>query len=288
MRTRQTANGSNHTRLAATTWIRGPLFVLLCGFAPLACGDEGQDNAAEPDSATPPNSNANPDPSPNPNPSPNANPNPNPIASGSRILPLGDSITEGVPHHYRFALSQRLQTAGVSFDFVGSVNSDAANYGTGWDQDHEGHDGWGTVDVIAELPTWLNGYDADVALVHLGTNDVLAVAANEFTWADSIGNLGAIIDALRQDNPAIQIYLAQILPMLEEGTPDPGVAEWNQRVATLAGQRTTAASPITVVDMNTGFGAGDLEGDGIHPNQAGGEKMAGVWATALLAGLGAQ
>ncbi len=60
---------------------------------------------------------------------------------GVRVMPLGDSITDGfnVQGGYRIGLWQRLANAGVATDFVGSGANGPASLG---DHDHEGHSGW--------------------------------------------------------------------------------------------------------------------------------------------------
>src|SRR5690242_12081668 len=56
---------------------------------------------------------------------------------GVRVMPLGDSITEGtqVPGGYRIGLWQRLSNAGYRVDFVGSQYNGPSSLG---DHDHEG------------------------------------------------------------------------------------------------------------------------------------------------------
>jgi hypothetical protein len=60
---------------------------------------------------------------------------------GVRVMPLGDSITEGtqVPGGYRIGLWQRLNTNGYRVDLVGSQFNGPTSLG---DHDHEGHPGW--------------------------------------------------------------------------------------------------------------------------------------------------
>src|SRR3982751_4842369 len=60
---------------------------------------------------------------------------------GVRVMPLGDSITEGtqVPGGYRIGLWQRVSSNGYRVDFVGSQFNGPSNLG---DHDHEGHPGW--------------------------------------------------------------------------------------------------------------------------------------------------
>src|SRR4051812_26294377 len=60
---------------------------------------------------------------------------------GVRGVPLGDSITDGVPipGAYRIGLWQRFVSGGYKVDFVGSLFNGPATLG---DHDHEGHSGW--------------------------------------------------------------------------------------------------------------------------------------------------
>ena len=59
---------------------------------------------------------------------------------GVRVMPLGDSITDGynVPGGYRINLWQRLAAGRYTVDFVGSGFNGPASLG---DHDHEGHSG---------------------------------------------------------------------------------------------------------------------------------------------------
>ena len=210
------------------------------------------------------------------------NRNPNGTENAVKILPLGNSITIGYPHTYRYELYRLLTAEGYDFDFVGSENDNPARYEGEWDQDHEGHSGWTTLDIDELLGEWLQNYTPDIVLLHLGTNDVSAIDIGEMSLDDSEMHLRSIISKLRTSNGSVHVYLAQILPMLDDfGDPNPRVAEWNVRVDSLGSELSNADSPITVVDMNSGFGSADFD-DGVHPNQSGAAKMAVRWKEALL------
>src|SRR5436305_15244721 len=73
---------------------------------------------------------------------------------GVRVMPLGDSITDGitVPGAYRIGLWQRLVAGGYTVDFVGSLSNGPASLG---DHDHEGHSGWRIDQIDANSVTWL-------------------------------------------------------------------------------------------------------------------------------------
>jgi len=95
-------------------------------------------------------------------------------------------------------------------------------------------------------PTGLTGYTPDIALVMLGTNDVL----NNVPTQHSIYSLGGIIDTIRQKNPNVRILLAQIP---STSIPRDNLLALNAAIPGLAAQKSTAQSPVTVVDMYTGF-----------------------------------
>ncbi len=107
-------------------------------------------------------------------------------ASPVRIMPAGDSITEGNndlitdPNYmasYREKLYWDLTGAGYDFDFVGSLQSGSALLPS-FDIDHEGHAGYmaagpyGSGQVVTDIYGWLTNKPADVVLLHIGTNDV--------------------------------------------------------------------------------------------------------------------
>ena len=73
---------------------------------------------------------------------------------GVRVMPLGDSITDGfnVPGGYRINLWQRLAAGGYTVDFVGSGFNGPAGLG---DHDHEGHSGWRIDQIDANIVGWL-------------------------------------------------------------------------------------------------------------------------------------
>jgi len=198
------------------------------------------------------------------------------------ILPLGDSITEGVPFTYRYPLFNLLSEENYPFDFVGTQTEGGWDYPEeGWDRDHEGHGGWMTQSIQEELPNWLPQYNVDIALVHLGTND-----AGADDVEGSYAAMTSIVEQLRAHNDSVAICIAQILPFgsqlpaegVEAGAEalNSFVVNWNSRIDNLASELTTATSPIVSVDMHSDFGDPDLDDD-VHPNQSGARKMAEKW-----------
>src|SRR5690606_33844955 len=79
-----------------------------------------------------------------------------------------------------------------------------------FDLDHQAYWGWCTEMVTAALPAQLlslatAGRTPDIALVHLGTNDITQQSETASTVR---GELGALIAALRNANSGIRILLA--------------------------------------------------------------------------------
>lgn len=191
-----------------------------------------------------------------------------------KIMPLGDSLTKGLTDTteaashptYRYWLWNELKSAGYDVDFVGSWTD--PNFNLNFDQNSEGHGGYTTSGILdgvegdtqGHLSDWLLRYTPDVALVMLGTNDVL----NNVPTQHSIYSLGRIIDTIRQKNPNVRILLAQVPPTCI--TRD-NLLALNAAIPGLAAQKSTAQSPVTVVDMYTGFdGIADTQSVGVHPD----------------------
>jgi hypothetical protein len=218
-----------------------------------------------------------------------------------RIMPLGDSITEGFAGAatYRYWLDGRLDAAGVAFDFVGSRTGvrDGAPRFPDFDQQHDGHAGWradqllaGKWDRAAEgrLADWAAAHRPDVVLLHVGTNDIRQCE----TPASTATEVGQIVAALRQANPDVDVVLARIIAT----TPDPArwcaaqtdarLRDYNGRLGTLASALTTERSRVVTVDQYTGFSVAADTYDGVHPDESGEQRMAEVWEAGVLGLLG--
>jgi lysophospholipase L1-like esterase len=194
-----------------------------------------------------------------------------------RIMPLGDSITEGTSGDatWRYWLQKSLEANGCVVDFVGSRRG--VRYGqarfSDFDPDHEGHWGWTTAQVKAEIDRWASDAKPEIVLLHLGTNDL--GSDPERTSA----GLGAVVASLRRANPAVEIYLARLIPAA--GVPDEVMRRTNDAIARLAAERDRPESRLIVVDQFTGFDPRADTYDGVHPNEWGERKMARRWFGAL-------
>lgn len=200
------------------------------------------------------------------------------LLSAVKIMPLGDSITESFVDHasYRFFLYNQLVQAGYNVDFVGTkhgVNGGSPLY-SNFDQDHEGHSGDRADEVATNVEQWATQTKPDVVLLHLGSNDLEQDQSNSTT----IDDLSDVIANLRAAVPKVKILLAQIIT---EQTRADDFADLNGHIATLATQLNTKASPVVLVDQNTGFDADVDTFDGVHPDESGERKLANNWLKAL-------
>lgn len=200
-----------------------------------------------------------------------------------RIMPLGDSITAG-PGCWRAMLWRQLQLAGyTNIDFVGGVSDGGGcNPGYSYDFDHEGHGGFSATGIADnnQLPPWLSAARPDIVAMHLGTNDMWG---HYIPTATKLAAFTKLVGQMRANNPNMKIIVAQIIPMSAAAcsTCPADVVELNNAVPGWAAGLSTTQSPIVVVDQWTGFDAVADNVDGVHPNNAGFQKMANRWYPAL-------
>jgi lysophospholipase L1-like esterase len=213
-----------------------------------------------------------------------------PLTHPIRILPLGDSITQGgntdrAEYSYRYPLFYALKNAGYDIDFIGSLkqglNADAtwsAKNGVAFDPDHEGHYGWKTAAVRDKLGEWMQSYPAapDIVLIHLGTNDL----GEKDHDATVIKPMRDMIGLLRAKNPRVVVLIGHlnfnggaalaIRPLVEQ----------------VAQAESTEQSPVLTVAHYEGWHANPAAPntdtfDWAHPNPSGQQKMADRWLAAM-------
>ena len=198
------------------------------------------------------------------------------LFAATRIMPLGDSITEAFTGHasYRYWLWKNLQQSNYDVDFIGG-QSGVANgppLFSDFDQDHEGHSGWRADQIRDSAVAWATANRPDVVLLHAGTNDLLQSQSVNSTSTE----IGQIIDRLRTVNANVTVLLARIIP-----ASNINVQQLNNSIGNLATSKNTAQSRVIAVDQYTGFSVTSDLYDGIHPNQSGEQKMSGKWYTAM-------
>lgn len=231
---------------------------------------------------------------------------PSPVGKGAgglgplsplKIMPLGDSITTGTGDwpSYRYWLYKSLLAAGYSVDFVGSVHGQYGNPPVpppaccqDFDWDEEGHSGWRADQILNGAPptyptsyklsAWVQDYQPDIVLVHIGTNDLYQSQSVSSTRDE----IGAIIDTIRQYRPNAIILLAQIIPARDgDGNLVTTIPTLNALLPALVASKQQANSPLVLVDQYTGFDVDADTHEGTHPNESGEKKMAARWLAAM-------
>ncbi len=193
------------------------------------------------------------------------------------VLPLGDSITLGVNGGYRNRLWTRLDADGFAVDLVGSQYD---QYAAIADKDHEGHPGFTTGDIRAQVDGWLTAADPDVILLMAGTNDLAWWTVEQ--PAEVADRLAALVDHLLSWRPAVVVLVATIPPLSSELVPPD-----NRDRAELAGlyddeirARFAGCGRAAVADVEATLTVADLY-DGVHPDAAAHDRIADVWYDAL-------
>ena len=219
-----------------------------------------------------------------------------------KIMAVGDSITAATCWRAKLWSTLNSKHAG-RFEMVGTLQSDNGCTPSNYDKDNQGYGSSLVTEAVANdtdnrtcqpkcpsldadfAPAFMS-QKPDIALLHYATNDVWNGKAS----ADITNAWGKLVDALRAANPNVKVLVAKIIPMHVTATTCSGctcsacassIMALNSAVDAWASGKSTASSPILVVDQFTGFDADADTRDGVHPNDSGSQKMATKWADAL-------
>jgi len=121
-------------------------------------------------------------------------------------------------------------------------------------------------------------YIPDSAVIMIGVND-LSTGSSTTQVRDDIGTM---IDQLQAANGNVSIFISEILHTNQGASFQATVDSCNALLPALAAAKTTATSPVWVIDTNNGFDPVTLTYDAVHPNTAGeqfvGDRIAGGMA----------
>ena len=232
-----------------------------------------------------------------------------------KIMPLGDSITEGVSGvapmdtpsddriGYRLTLFNSLLAQGVNIDYVGELDDgvnlmpagQTANAGYSAAQDQHIADGmFGLFPQLDGIFAELEQNPADIILLHIGSNNINMVDSDPTDVERILTEIRRWEDTGTNPNP-VSVYVMQIIN--QAGIPagamgvsqTPAIMARNANVITRIMNPTVPNSfPSPVVfgaelDMFTALGGVmpdpanyGANGDIIHPSAAGYDLMAGV------------
>lgn len=194
-----------------------------------------------------------------------------------KIMPLGDSITYGqgssAKGGYRLPLWKELTARGYSIDFVGSLQTGPS----GFDSDNEGRPGWKINQIAAEVVGWLETYQPQIILLHIGTNDCVK---NDHP-ALAPARLSHLLDLISATLPNATTIVAQIIPLPRSTQLNDEVIAYNAAIPEIVRARAAQGKHVQYVDMYDAVSPNQLP-DQIHPNDTAYAAMANVWLNALL------
>ncbi len=203
-----------------------------------------------------------------------------------RIMLIGGSVTEGADSStsYRRYLDGMLRKSGHLIDFVGSRNkhdndkTEPESYQ--FDPDHEGHWGKDSAWIADNMLRLLERHVPDVAVIHLGAEDIVASTAAAEPLADGIAkNIHRVIESLRATNPKVKIVVSRVFPMKGK---EEVIDLLNKKLLLLARPPASALPPAVVAGSDRGFDSElDLRKDAPLPNSGGAMKVAATLSEAI-------
>ena len=197
--------------------------------------------------------------------------------SPCKILPFGDSITEGAKSSdaagYRSQLFKLIVAAKLKVTFTGSQASGPAQVsGQPFPRMHEGHSGWTISQITALVPSPALDAKPNIVLLHIGTNDI-----GSRNPAAMAMRLDALVEKIAKNAPDALIVLAQITT----ARTDNDIRDaYNAMMPAIVQSHAAKGQHIIGVDQNK-VPTGGLSSDGVHPNDQGYVYMAGVWYAAI-------
>lgn len=203
-----------------------------------------------------------------------------------RVMPLGDSITEGVGSAqgggYRTPLYTMLKNLGYNVDLVGANTANPSSILTeAGEIHHEGHSGWRishpSAGLYEHLFDWARSFETpNVILVHVGTNDT-----NDNDYEHAIDRLDLLVDRLVECHPDAYIVVTTLLEREPANLNDKIHQYFNPFVeGRVAAQVAKGHTRVRFLDMNQVVPLSNMP-DNLHPNDTGYAQMAEAWTAAI-------
>ncbi|HEU5076986.1 MAG TPA: SGNH/GDSL hydrolase family protein, partial [Polyangiaceae bacterium] len=200
---------------------------------------------------------------------------PCPETGPCKILPLGDSITFGIGFDggYRVELFRLALEGGHEITFTGTQQPNGPTMvdGVTFPRNHAGISGQLIQEIANRIPSPDMMDVPHIVLVHAGTNDM------NRSRDGAEGRLEALMDKLITEAPDALLVVSSLIPLPFAAD---AVEQFNAAIPPMIEERANAGAHIIYADQFTGFPDSEL-GDGVHPNQAGYARMAGVWYEAI-------
>jgi lysophospholipase L1-like esterase len=208
-------------------------------------------------------------------------------ASPCKILPLGDSITQGVNSTdlggYRSPLFKLAVAANQNITFTGTqMGGPTTVSGKTFPRNHEGYSGYtvesgystyGTPGISDKIPSPAFNTMPDIVLLHIGTNDLTSSNAKS-TVADRLDKLLTKIVGVAPD---ALIVVAKVIPL---GYTSSDWDTYNSKIPGLVQTHAGKGEHMIMVDMSK-LPSNQLSG--VHPTDTGYATMASYWYDGIKA-----
>jgi sialidase-1 len=123
-------------------------------------------------------------------------------------------------------------------------------------------------------------YVPDTAVMMIGINDL---GDDPQSATQVVADLGTIVDQLRGANPAVRIFISQLLHTDQTQAMRDAVDAVNSQLPALAAAKNAASatSPVWIIAANEGFQPASMTYDAVHPNAVGEHHVGDRIAAAL-------
>ncbi|WP_435169068.1 nucleoside hydrolase-like domain-containing protein [Falsirhodobacter sp. 1013] len=201
------------------------------------------------------------------------------------ILPFGDSLTEGYVNKgntesggYRTFLWNDLVDQGIQVNMVGGLSDGPS----GIDADHQGHRGWTINQLNATHDQVLKNTDPDVVMLIAGGNDSFTDSVSQM-----LSDLQTLVTNISADKPEATILVGSLTP-LRVGQYPQSMADkldaYSEAMGPMIENLAKQGHNVAFVDMSS-LQVSDMSSlsvdNGMHPTEAGYEKMADLWLEAF-------
>jgi lysophospholipase L1-like esterase/endonuclease/exonuclease/phosphatase family metal-dependent hydrolase len=199
------------------------------------------------------------------------------IQQSVRLMPLGDSITEGVgsSHHngYRKVLYDALESdvGDGNVNFVGSVRR-----GNMSDPNNEGHRGKRIDEIASFAHCYARVYQPNVITLHAGTNDF----NQNYPSSTALQRIRALIKQTLADSPRAVIVLAKVIPTGKDDM-QASIDAFNAKLPGLVSEFRADGKHIVLTDTSDLNVSDGLQNDA-HPNDEGYAKLGNDFHTGVM------
>ncbi|KAI9051080.1 hypothetical protein LZ554_005186 [Drepanopeziza brunnea f. sp. 'monogermtubi'] len=189
-----------------------------------------------------------------------------------RILPVGASIVYGLGstdrNGFRLGLKSALIANGNDVQMLGSQHG-----GNMPDPNCDCWPGKRTDQVAANVMNGLSSISPtpNIILIHVGSNDIL----QKFDFTTMGETLSSFLDSLHQKLPAALIVVSTLLP---NSQIEAEAVVYNAKIRAIVDAKSRQGRNVYLADVHTPELTPSDMYDGIHPNDSGYAKMAGIYA----------